>query len=140
MIVDHLVLTAPKKRPIAWQPTTLGEHLRHKRLTLGLSQTQVAAQIGANLSAYNYWELDKATPTMAKWRDIIGFLGYDPIGSVPESLPELIVTVRRRLGLSRPQLGARLGVDKATIANWEHGRFPPRKKTMRALLTQMLSG
>ena len=58
---------------------------------------------------------------------IIDFIGYCPYES-PESLAEKIVTTRQRLGLSKRKLAAQLGVDPATLTNWEEGRREPRGK------------
>jgi len=51
---------------------------------------------------------------------IIGFLGYDP-QLLADSIPELLATARRRLGLPERKMATMLGVDPATLIGWEAG-------------------
>ncbi|MBL9102185.1 MAG: helix-turn-helix transcriptional regulator [Myxococcales bacterium] len=42
------------------------------------------------------------------------------------ALGERIATLRRRAGLSQPELAERLGVRTATVSNWERGEGEPQ--------------
>lgn len=42
------------------------------------------------------------------------------------ALGERIAILRRRAGLSQPQLAERLGVRTATVSNWERGEAEPQ--------------
>lgn len=42
------------------------------------------------------------------------------------ALGERIALLRRRAGLSQPQLAERLGVRTATVSNWERGEAEPQ--------------
>src|SRR5258706_15899357 len=47
-------------------PTTLrhvGDHLRRRRLELGLLQTEVASQLGVDRCTYALWEILRTRPT-----------------------------------------------------------------------------
>jgi transcriptional regulator with XRE-family HTH domain len=56
----------------------LGEHIKRRRLDLGLFQTEVANQIGANPSTIANWEKGNTEPAARFIPAIIGLLGYDP--------------------------------------------------------------
>jgi len=61
-------------------PTTLGEHLRKKRIDLSLSMTQLAKLLGLGITdtAIEKWEKDQNRSTEFHRRLIIEFLGFDP--------------------------------------------------------------
>lgn len=59
-------------------PQSLGEHLRRKRLDLGLLQTEAATQLGCHKATLRLWEKDKVEPERRQRSRIIKFLGYDP--------------------------------------------------------------
>jgi DNA-binding XRE family transcriptional regulator len=56
----------------------IGDHLRKRRLDLGLLQRQVAARIGASTTTITSWELGQTAPALGWMPPIIRFLGYDP--------------------------------------------------------------
>ena len=60
--------------------TTLGEHLRKKRIALSLSMTQLAKLLGLGITdtAIEKWEKNQNRPTESHRRRIIEFLGFDP--------------------------------------------------------------
>ncbi len=68
-------IVPPKGYPVA--PRSLGEHLRKKRLDLGLLQAQVAEKIGVTESTVWNWE-HGVTPALQHHSKIIQFLGYQP--------------------------------------------------------------
>lgn len=47
--------------------------------------------------------------------------------------PGYITAVRRALGLTQAQLGARLGVNKLTVSRWERGALRPSASSLQAL-------
>jgi len=61
-------------------PTTLGEHLRKKRIDLSLSMTQLAKLLGLGITdtAIEKWEKNQNRPTESHRCRIIEFLGFDP--------------------------------------------------------------
>ena len=65
-------------------PTTLGEHLRKKRIDLSLSMTQLAKLLGFGISdtAIEKWEKNQNRPTESHRRRIIEFLGFDPATTI----------------------------------------------------------
>ena len=116
----------------------LGDHLRKRRLDLGLLQREVAEKIGVTSTTICGWEGQRIQPEIRFIARIIKFLGYDPFPE-PESFPEKLKTYRLRLGLSQRRLAAKLGIDPATIAGWEEGRHKP-VNIYRKLLEESFDG
>ena len=64
-----------KGYPVA--PRSIGEHLRKKRMDLGLLQAQVVEKIGVNKSTVYNWEHGREPGKQHQPR-ILQFLGYKP--------------------------------------------------------------
>ena len=104
--------------------STLGHHIRKRRLDLGLYQKDVARRLEVTTDSVAYWETNRNQPSLRMIPRIIEFLGYVPNinDSAGETFGEWIVRARQRLGLSQKALARRLGVDPSTLAHWEYGR------------------
>lgn len=79
-------IITPKGYPL--EPRTLGDHIRKKRLDLGLQQQEVATQIGVTKSTVWNWE-HGTKPELIHIPAVLAFLGYvpwecpgDPVGSL----------------------------------------------------------
>jgi DNA-binding XRE family transcriptional regulator len=107
---------------------TLGDHIRKRRLDLGLLQKKVAQNIGVSRNTIYNWETNMTQPSFRWLPKIIDFLGYASY-SPPQSVGERLTMVRKFLGLSQKELAAMIGVDPSTIHNWE---FEKHKLTRRA--------
>jgi transcriptional regulator with XRE-family HTH domain len=70
-------------------------------------------------------------------RAIVAFLGYAPF---PESrsLAGLLLAKRRKMGWSIRKAAAAIGVDPATLADWERGRVILFRKH-RAMISRVLN-
>lgn len=95
-------------------------HLKLKRYTLGLTRKAAATLIGVRGAAVTQWESGHQ-PEPQCWPGIIRFLGFDPVCPDPNTIPEKIAYLCRHRGISKAALGDLVGVDKATILNWERG-------------------
>ena len=106
----HLRLKAAKPPPQAYprQLITIGDHLRKRRLDLGLFQSQVAQQLGVDETTVHNWEVKATEPSLRHLPRIIRFLGYNPLPPA-KTLAEQIVRYRRTLGLSRERSQLGLG-------------------------------
>jgi transcriptional regulator with XRE-family HTH domain len=62
-------------------PSGLGEHLRRRRLDLGLSQADVARLLEASENSIWNWENGRSTPALRFMPRIVSFLGNSPTGS-----------------------------------------------------------
>jgi len=116
-------------------PRTWGEHLKRRRISLGLRQRQVAARLGVTTKTYANWE--RGVSQRAALRllpEVIRFLGYDPRPR-PETFPERLRFTREGRGLSVQGLAALLGTVPSTILAWEKGSRRPGRigKTARAV-------
>lgn len=105
---------------------TPGDHIRKRRLDLGLLQKDVAKQVGADVCSVLNWEKGRAEPELRFMPAILAFLGYDP-RPMPESLPERLVCYRQSKGWSQKKFAEVLGVDQSTLARWERGERKPRQ-------------
>jgi DNA-binding transcriptional regulator YiaG len=119
-------------------PTTLGEHLRKRRLDLRETQQKASTRFAISVTTYNYWEADRVKPDIAQSPKIIGYLGYDPYPA-PTNFEESVRALRRNLGLNRRQFAKQLGVDVKSVLNWEMARTVPFQKK-RARLAVLGSG
>jgi len=78
----------------------MGDHLRTRRLDLGLRRRDVAARLGANPTTVNNWELKHTEPEIRFLPGIIHFLGYSPIAE-SQTIADDIQTGRMTRGLSQ---------------------------------------
>ncbi|MBI3783979.1 MAG: helix-turn-helix domain-containing protein, partial [Deltaproteobacteria bacterium] len=76
----HVRLTAPKPKNPAYpvEVRTLGDHLRKRRLDLGLLQREVAEHLGVDSDSICHWETGYGEPKVHLVPRIIDFVGYIP--------------------------------------------------------------
>jgi DNA-binding transcriptional regulator YiaG len=60
------------------EPTTIGGHLRRRRLQLGILQSQAARRLNVSTVSLSRWECDKVFPTSSHHAQVAQYLGYDP--------------------------------------------------------------
>ncbi len=122
----QLTITAshPKKLGYPTALVTIADHIRKRRLDLGLFQRQVAAQIGVDEASIWNWEKGGVKPEVHFMASIISFLGYNPLPE-PKGLPGRLIWARSSRGMSRVACARMLGIDPSTLARWETGRWKP---------------
>lgn len=114
------------------QPKTLGEHLRNRRLALGIRQEDVAVRLSTMREVYDRWERDEREPVVSEWPGILLFLGYYPF---PELTPaQLVLKARRCQGMDQKRLAGVVGVIHQRLRRWEHGSEVPDDRAMRRLV------
>ncbi len=126
-------LTARTRDPRAPRSlATLGDHLRQRRLDLGLLQKDVAAIVGADAKTVTNWERHRTAPDLRHLPALLTFLGSDPR---PEgrTFGERLHRARTAQGMSHRELAQRLGVDESTVWKWEDGRHAPSGRLRRVL-------
>ena len=128
----RIVRRTVKPKPVGYpeNPTTIGEHLKKRRMDLRLRQQDVAPQLGVSTPTLSSWELGHTEPELPCFPSIFSFLGYDPTPE-PKSESETIAWLKRSLGLSRAGLAERLGVNERTLLTWEHGSHKPSRRLWR---------
>lgn len=105
----------------------MGEHLKKRRMDLGLLQKELAKRLGADTASVWNWENGNANPELKFIPGIITFLGYDPRPK-PAVLAKQLVHYREGKGWSQKRYAKELGVDPSTLARWERGERVPRRK------------
>ena len=133
----HIQLTARKPPSPAYprELKTLGDHLRKRRLDLGLLQPDVALELRVNEMTISNWETNHTSPQLRLIPRILTFLGYCPYHTHSESLGKRIRARRRLLGISQKDLARKLNIDPGTLGTWESGRGKPSKAHMSKLVT-----
>ena len=135
----HLQLRAQKPSPLPYpaQLNTLGDHLRKRRLDLGLTQRDVANKLGVTECTIWNWEANYSSPQLRFIPKVVAFLGYDPYCIRSHSLGERLREYRRRMGLSQKALAHRLGVDPSTLGKWERRHSQPSRGLLSKLKDQL---
>jgi transcriptional regulator with XRE-family HTH domain len=113
-------------------PESLGEHLRRRRLQLGLIQKEVAASLGVTEWGYANWEKGRHTPSTSHYGKVVEFLGYYP-HPAPRTWGQRLRKVRRCFSLSHREAARAIGVDQDTVLKWESGAWEPTIRTRSRL-------
>ena len=125
-----VTLKALKPQQSDFEPQTLGEHIRKRRLQLGLTQKAAGELLGINSWTVLNWEKGKTEPPVESIAVIIGFLEYDPFPE-PKSLSDRLLAARRVKGWTIKEAAQRLGVDEATWGQWEKTGIPWKRHQAR---------
>ena len=127
----------PPPRGCPRHPKTLGDHLRKVRLERGLSQDQVARELGVSIATIFNWEANQTRVQTRFMPQVVAFLGYDPREEASQ-IGDRIRMLRERQGLSQVALAAKLGLNASTVVRWECGRvglaFPKVRKRFEEFL------
>ncbi|HKL24831.1 MAG TPA: helix-turn-helix transcriptional regulator [Desulfuromonadales bacterium] len=122
----EILLQIQQPPELTQEPVTLGDHLRRRRLELGLYQKDVAIQIGVTASTIWNWE-HGLTIDLRYIPSVIKFLGYNPI-PCPADLRERLAWYKLVKGLTLEQLGAEMGRDPEQLSDWLNGRHRPCRR------------
>jgi DNA-binding transcriptional regulator YiaG len=124
------------KRAIKGLPLSLGhigDHIKKKRLELGLTQKDVAVLLNLGEDTITYWENHRAVPMINHYPLVIKFLGYNPCEVEDNSLVSKLVQFRKIQGLSCKKLGKLLSVDASTIRSWELDKCKPQDRNLKKI-------
>jgi transcriptional regulator with XRE-family HTH domain len=115
--------------------TTLGDHIRKRRLDLGLGQKALSIRLGVDQSSITNWELNQRAPGIRFYPRIHAFLEYCPLPEAgTRKLSQKIRVWREGLGLSQAAMAKAIGVDESALAGWEEGRTKPMLNSRVRLL------
>ena len=89
---------------------TIGEHIRNKRLSLGLLPKDVAQLINVSTDTITYLETGKYQPRVEHMAKLIAFLGYNPFAIDSSHPGGNIKWYRYEQGLSQEKFGKLIGV------------------------------
>ncbi|HUT16318.1 MAG TPA: helix-turn-helix transcriptional regulator, partial [Anaerolineae bacterium] len=70
---------------------TLGDHLRKRRLDLGLLQRDVAGKLQVSRMTVCNWETGRTSPLLRFIPSFVAFLGYSPYHPQSDSLGKRIL-------------------------------------------------
>jgi transcriptional regulator with XRE-family HTH domain len=146
--------------PVPKTPTTVGGHLRRRRLELNLLQSQAARKLRVSIVTLSRWECDKVYPVWAHQPRIIEYLGYNPftnpelgrpkgnestvVAFLSRESPESFGAALRKRRLEQhkngKQFAKELGVDARTLRDWEAGRHKPCRTFQERLLKLLKAG
>lgn len=115
-----ITLKALKSKETDFEPRTLGEHVRKRRLELRLTQKKAAEWLGVSAWTVLNWEKDHTEPQIESIPVIIRFLDYHPFPE-PKTISEHLLAKRRAMGWSIQDAARQLGVDEWTWGDWEQG-------------------
>jgi transcriptional regulator with XRE-family HTH domain len=82
--------------PISKEPQTIGEHLKKRRFSAGIRQSEPAKRLGVSNRTLSLWECDQVYPAWGQQPGVTAYLGYDPSpirplegpqATKPQSLP-----------------------------------------------------
>ena len=119
------IVEKPKDSAYPLELRTIGDHVRARRLDLGLFQKDVAKRIGVSTDTITNWEKRRSNPTLRVWPIVIGFLGYDP-RPTGRTVGEKLRLHREGLGISCVDAAGIMGIDPSTLAKWELGKREPQ--------------
>ena len=119
---DGVVLKCPK--PICGYPLellTVADHLRKRRLDLGLAKVAAGRRLGIGPWTYTRWVSGQMTIKVHYYPARIVFLGYNPLPEA-RSIAEAVRRERMTRGLPRWALARKLGIQyEGTIQRIEEG-------------------
>jgi transcriptional regulator with XRE-family HTH domain len=114
-------------------PKTIGEHIRKRRIELGLEQTELARSLGVHRGSVQLWEQNRGTPMPRRIPGIIRFLGYVPLPQ-GDRFGTQLAFLRQCAGLTQTDLSSQAGCSADLIGRWERGKSPPRKANLVRVL------
>jgi transcriptional regulator with XRE-family HTH domain len=144
--------------PIGTEPTTLGQHLKKRRFSAGIRQSEAALKLGVSKRTLSFWETDRAHPAWVFQPRLVAYLGYDPFNNpalgrpkgnessgvailsldAPVTIGQNIKIRRFKLKKTRKQLALELGISVKTLWGWETNRREPTAQG-KELITKLFS-
>jgi transcriptional regulator with XRE-family HTH domain len=111
-----------KTKKTEFAPSSLGEHLKKRRLELGLTQKETGKYLAVTSFTATNWEHGQRKPSVQHLPAICQFLGYDPEQRTPSTPAEWLAAKRRQFGWTQRMAAQELEVDPSTWSAWENGR------------------
>jgi transcriptional regulator with XRE-family HTH domain len=96
----------------------MGEHVKKRRLDLGLKQKEVSARLGMHFTSLQLWERGIGDLGVKPLAEIIRFLGYVPF-ECEASPGGRISFLRRCCGKTQAELAEMISCNPETVGRWE---------------------
>ena len=97
----------------------MGDHVKKRRLELGLYQAQVAKMLRVDESTVTNWEKHRTQPTLRALPKTVAYLGYDPMPAGTTRLGEMLLRYRKSRGVTQKELAKQIGIDPTTLSRLE---------------------
>jgi transcriptional regulator with XRE-family HTH domain len=130
----------PDKRPFPKELQTVGNHLKHARLSRNILIKDVCAFLTIDRETLRGWELGLFEPFVSHYPAIISFLGYNPCNIRTDSLAGQIKMYRHEHGLTQRQFANLLQTDASVIWQWECNNRVPLVKTQKKIQALIYKG
>ncbi|MBS1504328.1 MAG: helix-turn-helix transcriptional regulator [Bacteroidetes bacterium] len=124
-----ITLHKPRNSNLPLKLQHVGDHIRKVRVERGLSQADVAREIGVIEQSITNWENNHGQPQIRYYPAIIGFLGYYPFDHNYNLTEGKIAILRHCLGVSYKGLGTILFVNGSTVRAWEQATHSSNRTT-----------
>ena len=114
----HFTLTVKKTTAYtdSAKPKTIGNHIRKRRLNLGLSQHEVAKMIAVSDDTIRQWEKNVYKPLIRFYPKIIEFLTYVPLPK-PHSFSVQLRFCRHALGITQKRFAQLVKYSSDTVSD-----------------------
>ena len=118
----------------AYQPQTLGQHLRKVRLARAMKQSCVAKLFNVTEFTVLNWELGHSQINAQIRPQVVAFVGHDPEPEPrPVTLADRIKAYRRQRGWTQQRLADEWGFSADSIRGWEAEVTRPRRRALLKL-------
>lgn len=136
---DGVALTCAKPLPdMPLELVTIGDHVKKRRLELGLTQLQVAERLEVEEQTVWYWE-NRKSPWIQLYPVIFDFLGYNPLPDAATTGGQ-IRRLRLAKGYSKLRLAKLAGTDEPTIKRIEEDDPTVLNAVLRSVLDCVSEG
>jgi DNA-binding transcriptional regulator YiaG len=129
------VVRKPQSKQYSLNPTTLGEHIRKRRIELNLLQRNTADTIDVTEESIANWESGRSHPQLRNYPAIIAFLGYYPFVHENETIAGKLLYFRNSNGYSYEGVGKLLNVHGSTARAWELKQSQPSQAMQELILS-----
>ncbi len=115
----------------------LGDHIKARRISLGLRQETVARTIDVAIDTLRNWERGRTEPEVRCLPAVIAFLSHNPLPS-PDTCGQAFRRRRLSLGLSQGSLADLAGVDEGSVRRLEADRKGMARRVLAAVITALM--
>jgi len=114
------MLKGPKPKPQGYpkELRRIGDHIRKRRMDLGLLRRELAWELGTHNSTIANWECSRSIPDLRALPKVVKFLGYGPFPP-DHSIGKRLRRHREALCLSQSEAVKLMGVEQWTVSKWE---------------------
>lgn len=123
----------PDKRPFPESTQSIGDHIKHHRLTHNIPIKIIIEQLGINRETLRGWELNLFQPFVKHYPKIIQLLGYYPFSEELNTLGGKIKKYRYLNGLTQRQFAELMNTDVTAVWFWEANKRAPLPPTKEAI-------